>query len=446
MGKVRGVFVLLLCALALGLTPAAGFGQGGTGEPDPEATASLRFAPERLFSEPGPREDDWEPSVAADDSGHVYIAVTRFNGPNACHDCPDAAIILERSKDGGRTWSKPSYLCPCPGVKGQADPVLTTDERGRVFAVWMNNFSVQFARSDDFGRTWKDRDSIDGRLSYSDKPWIGVSDDGEDVYITFNGPGVSEGTPYTVYSHDAGKMWSRPVSGMKTFGLYWFAGGLTVTPDGTVISSQDAYEQDYRGPVLLSVLRSDDGGRTWEQERIAESKQGRRCPDGAGCALGYLGPQMATASDDGGRSYVLWNQTDRAGGPARVYLRWSDDEGETWSPARKVSTAKEGWVDSEFPMIVAAGPGDVRIAWMDNRTGRWNTWYRRSTDGGLTWSATQRLSKLPGGAPYKSPRGFGFPYGDYGQLAVGERGRTHAAWGEGPSYTGPGGVWYTSSR
>jgi hypothetical protein len=105
----------------------------------------------------------------------------------------------------------------------------------------------------------------------------------------------------------------------------------------------------------------------------------------------------------------------------------------------------DGGVDSEFPMIVAAGPGDVRVAWMDNRTGRWNTWFRRSTDGGRTWSGAVRLSDRPGGAPYKSAQGFRFPYGDYGQLAVDGRGRTHAAWGEGPSYTGPGGAWYTRS-
>ncbi len=445
-GRVRGLFVVLICALALGLMPAASFGQDGAEDLEPQAKSSLRFAPERLFSAPGPRQDDWEPSVAADDSGHVYIATTRFNGPNACYDCPDAAIILERSNDGGRTWSKPGYLCPCPGVEGQADPVLVTDDNGRVFATWMNNFSVQFARSDDFGRTWKLRESVDGRLSYSDKPWIATSDGGKDVYITFNGPGPSEGTPYTVYSHDAGKTWSRPISGIKTFGLYWFAGGMTVTPEGTAISSQDAYEQDYRGRTLLSVLRSEDGGQSWEQVRIGESRQGRRCPQGAGCGLGFFGAQMATASDEGGRAYVLWNQNERAGGPAQVYLRWSDDEGETWSPARKVSTAKQARVDSEFPMIVAAGAGDVRIAWMDNRTGEWNTWYRYSRNGGLTWSRAQRLSKRPGGAPYKSPRGFDFPYGDYGQLAVDGRGRTHAAWGEGPSYTGPGGVWYTSNR
>jgi BNR/Asp-box repeat len=391
-------WVVLICALAFGVMPAASFGEDDTvGDDDTDdAEAHSRFAPERLFSTPGRRQDDWEPSVAADDHGHVYIATTRFDGPNACQDCPDPAIVFERS--------------------------------------------------DDFGRTWTDPRPVDGPLRWSDKPWIGVSDDGKDVYITFNGPGRSEGTPYTVYSHDAGATWSRPVGGVRTNGLYWFAGGLTVTPEGTAISSQDAYEQDYKGNVLLYALRSEDGGRSWSRVPIAESRQGRRCPRWAGCGLGFLGPQIAIATDEGGRVYVLWNQTSRSGGPARVYLRWSDDEGETWSPARQVSSSNEDRVDSEFPMIDAAGRGDVRVAWMDNRTGRWNAWYRRSTDGGRTWSGAVRLSDRSDGAPYKSSRGFRFPYGDYGQLAVDGRGRTHATWGEGPNYIGPGGAWYTRSR
>jgi hypothetical protein len=119
----------LICALAFGVMPAASFGQDGPVEAlDTGVEASLRFAPERLFSAPGPRQDDWEPSVAADDFGHVYIATTRFNGTDACRGyCPDPAIVIERSSDGGRTWSGPRFLCTCPGVDGQADPVLVTD-------------------------------------------------------------------------------------------------------------------------------------------------------------------------------------------------------------------------------------------------------------------------------------------------------------------------------
>jgi hypothetical protein len=386
------------------------------------------------------QHDDWEPAIAADDRGHVYWATTRYGGAKACRACPDPAIVYRHSSNNGLTWSKPLFLCKCPGVEGQHDPVLAVDDSGRLFATWMNNYEVSFARSDDFGVTWTRWGSLDGVLRWSDKPWIGVSGDGEDVYMTFNGPGTAPGTPYAVYSHNAGETWSSPIPTRRNK-HYWFASGATVTPDGTVFIAQAVYGQKYTGAVLLFVQRSTDGGRTWNTIGIDRSAQARRCPPGTGCTLGYFGPQIATTSDDRGRVYVAWNASRRRSGLSNLFVRWTDDDGETWSLPHKVE-ATEGRVDHQFPMLAATGDGDVRLAWMDNRTGRWNTWYRRSTNGGASWSPAQKLSNRPGGAPYKRPGGFLFPYGDYGMLAIDSDGNTHATWGEGPSYEGPGGSWH----
>jgi hypothetical protein len=86
---------------------------------------------------------------------------------------------------------------------------------------------------------------------------------------------------------------------------------------------------------------------------------------------------------------------------------------------------------------------------MDDRRGDgddgWNVWYRRSTDGGLTWSGEVRISDARSGTVYKRRRGFDEPYGDYGEIAVTQGGGTIAVWGEGPSYLGPGGSWYNQT-
>jgi hypothetical protein len=77
---------------------------------------------------------------------------------------------------------------------------------------------------------------------------------------------------------------------------------------------------------------------------------------------------------------------------------------------------------------------------------RWNVWYRRSTDGGGTWSAAVKLSDAGSGADYKTPDGFLEVYGDYGEMAITNRGKTIAIWGEGFSWSGPGGVWFNRER
>ena len=105
---------------------------------------------------------------------------------------------------------------------------------------------------------------------------------------------------------------------------------------------------------------------------------------------------------------------------------------------------------NNFP-AVAAGPGrnDFRVVWQGSAAGRtdtWNTWYRRTTDGGATWSAAVRLSDTTTAAPYRHADGYRFPYGDYLELAVDRDGWNHVIWGEGMSYVGPGGSWYTMGR
>jgi hypothetical protein len=128
-----------------------------------------------------------------------------------------------------------------------------------------------------------------------------------------------------------------------------------------------------------------------------------------------------------------------------MWVRTSED-GEDWSDRTEISNGSET-VNNAFPALAAGqAPGDFRIAWQDDRNGRttaWNTWYRRTTDSGRSWGEPVRVSDQSGGAGYKTAAGYAFPYGDYFEIAVDGEDRTHLIWGEGSSYSGPGGTWYT---
>jgi hypothetical protein len=79
----------------------------------------------------------------------------------------------------------------------------------------------------------------------------------------------------------------------------------------------------------------------------------------------------------------------------------------------------------------------------------WNVWYRSSTNGGRVWSSPVKLDDAsPGGGnpAYINADGFAEIYGDYGEIAVTNTGKTFATWGEGFSYTGPGGTWFNLQR
>ena len=105
-----------------------------------------------------------------------------------------------------------------------------------------------------------------------------------------------------------------------------------------------------------------------------------------------------------------------------MWVRTSDDGGDTWSQRISISRPSPD-VTNAFPTVVAGPePGDFRVVWQSSSPGlpgRWNTWYRRTLDGGQTWLVPVRLSDLPDGAPYKTPEGYTFPYGDYLAATVG---------------------------
>lgn len=392
--------------------------------------------------------DDWEPAVAATDDGRVIIATTRYSIKAQCDDCPSPAIVYKTSNDSGATWTVRQRLCRCEGSDGQYDPVFASDDQNRLFVIWLDGYrpGVMFMRSTDWGKSWSQPEAVaTPKVFWSDKPWVDSSDDGEDVYITFNGE--RHGWEWVVASHDAGKTWGTPQlvpHAHPRFSRYSFASGMTVLPDGTALAALNSWRQKYHvGNVLLQVARSDDDGKTWKNIDIEESAHGRECPGFGHCRWGFLGPQIASAADAEGTAYILYNTFDEPNGPSVMRFRSSSDAGLTWSDAIPVAGLSAEGSDELFPIIAATGDGDVRIAWMDNRTGGWNTWYRRSTDGGKTWGQELQLSNRIGGAPYKSETGFHFPYGDYGQMAIDGDNASIVTWGEGPSWYGPGGTWWS---
>ena len=71
----------------------------------------------------------------------------------------------------------------------------------------------------------------------------------------------------------------------------------------------------------------------------------------------------------------------------------------------------------------------------------------RSGDGWQTPGQERATGARPAGAGGDvTANGFAEIYGDYGEIAVTSAGKTIAVWGEGFSYTGPGGTWFNVQR
>jgi hypothetical protein len=404
-----------------------------------KSAAAAGFDSERVWG----AWNDWEPAVAADPvSPFVYQMTTRYNGPAPCKGCKGPWIVFRRSEDGGATWGPDKYVTARKGAFN--DPEIEVASDGTLYAAYLDGYNpgVSFIKSTDRGETWSAPQALTQGAAppaWSDKPILAVSADGRDVYV-----GLNASDSYVVASHNGGTTWSHPVK-TNSDARYWFHTGGTVAPDGTVYFGAVDYSQTYEGDSHVNVLRSSDGGQSWTTTRVDSSAQMPGCAWAAGCYLGFLGPSAAVAVDAAGRVMLAYHAGASAGAAQRMYVRTSAD-GVSWGARVEVGATTTG-VNHAFPALAAGPtPGDFRLAFQDDRNGSrtaWNTWYRRTTNGGGSWSAAARLSDKGSGASYKAAAGYRFPYGDYFEIAVDADGQAHAIWGEGQSYDGPGGSWYT---
>jgi hypothetical protein len=393
--------------------------------------------------------DQWEPAMAADGHGHVYVLYPQYGTTPGCATCTAPSMNLLVSEDNGVSWHSSRTLLPFP--TGQYDPQIVVDpvDRQTLYASWLQNNKrdIVVARSLDYGRNWSFSWAERGREE-TDKPVLTVR--GADVYVGFN----REETFLVAASHDAGQTFRAAVVNPNAEPGSSLAGGATVDPAGNIFFGWTAYarEQMTTRAVSVYISRSSDGGRTWNTLLLDQSSAPPQCA-AQGCENGFLGAQIALASDSAGALYALWNAGAVNGGPEQIFFSSSTTGGATWSARSSVSAAAPG-VEHGFPAIVAGAPGDVRVAWMDTRSSEaghpelplWNTFYRASTNGGATWSSETQLSVPVRNYDYILAGGFRFPFGDYFGLTIDGEGNTHAVWGEGQNYKSPGSIWYTHAR
>jgi hypothetical protein len=171
-----------------------------------------------------------------------------------------------------------------------------------------------------------------------------------------------------------------------------------------------------------AVMRSTDKGDTWsapiEIDRMLTD--GVRDPaDGHAVRTGDLIPQIAV-DDVRGALYVVW-QDDRFTGQEQIAFSRSTDGGLTWSPTRRISTV-EGVNQAFTPTPRVADNGTVAVQYYDFRMDdptttpplTTDTWLLRSTNGGTSWTE-ERI----GTASFDmttAPDALGYFVGDYAGL------------------------------
>src|SRR5579863_4051852 len=246
-----------------------------------------------------PAGDDWEPALAADRYGHVYVLYKHYDvaGQTSCASCA-LHVLLQVSNDRGQSWSVPRPIDPEAVVGGQYDSQLVVDpvDGKTVWASFLQNkkSSIAVMKSTDFGQTWSGPTIVDNLERSTDKDVLAVR--GQTIAVAYN----AIQKIYASVSHDGGQSWTTYLvnNGSTQLGLS-LAGGGGIDSQGNMYFTWAGYTQSGqgKGPVNLYVSESQNGGQTWTLTQVGTSGAPFPCSN---CGFAFLGAQMTmtVGSDD----------------------------------------------------------------------------------------------------------------------------------------------------
>src|ERR1051325_644612 len=196
-------------------------------------------------------------------------------------------------------------------------------------------------------------------------------------------------------SHDGGVTWTTgelPNLTTVTGGDFDRAGDQVAAfgPDGAAYAVSTQFDGQFVPDrrSAIGVLRSDDGGLTWNDPvQIAEDDDLHFFNDNPNMAV-----DTYPTSPHYGRVYVAWLR-EHATPPTIVapfILKWSDDGGRTWSDRHFVSNAG---TNGEGDQVLVQPNGDLTVVWQRiGGSGGYQQGARTSTDGGLTFGPVVKIA------------------------------------------------------
>jgi hypothetical protein len=288
----------------------------------------------------GSNPDAADPWLAFAPNGDLYAESNTFGSGTE-------TVLINKSTDGGLTWSSPSQLNTTadPRLDRHPDkPSITADPThpGYVYAVWnqsnlftgYTNFETVFARTIDGGQTWEPARTIHSAPSAGNE---------------FN--------------------WGHQI---------------VVLPDGTLVCAFTEGEYKNNRQVALTLLRSSDQGQTWSDPISAvvqqplidphiEPPNGTLTDPDTGQAV-EAHPEFESVAVDrtSGNLYAVWLDGRFSNFQYNgIALSMSTDGGFTWSepiqvnqtPSSVPAIDRQAW----NPTVAVAANGTVAVSYYDFR-------------------------------------------------------------------------------
>ena len=335
-----------------------------------------------------------EPSIAVDptDGNKMTIGWRQFNSVSSNFRQGGWGFTT----DGGTTWTFPGVL---ENNVFRSDPVLNSDETGNFFYLSL----LEFFCDDMWGST-------NGGQSWMRLPSEGGSQGGDKQWFTIDRTnGAGHGFQYQAWSTaapcsfgqfnrstDGGVSWQTPLSIPNA--PVW--GTLDVASDGNLfIGGASSFSSPF---WCIRSSNAQNPGVTPTFDQSTQVDLGGSLIFGGAINPGGLAGQSFLAVDRSGGStnnniYMVASVQPFSGGGTDVMFARSTNGGESFSAPQRISDdpvnpSKWHW----FGTLAVAPNGRIDSVWFDTRNAANNTdsqlFYSYSTDGGVTWAPNVAVS------------------------------------------------------
>jgi hypothetical protein len=322
------------------------------------------------------------------------------------------SIGIYSSKDGAETWSRSNFS----GIFGEGDipigggdPILVFDNDGIAHLTWLivsfgstSKWGIYYATSSDGGETWTNQNPVVetefsdifglSDLDFAaDKQWMTADNEIEsphngNVYVVYtNIKNIIDPTPTYEMA------FQKKIAGADSFDA---ANTIILNTDNYALAQFSSIDTDRDGNIFVSFLadndedpnqyslfmvKSTDGGQTFEDEQIIQEINFAEIGNSAGEIEGigdqrlYPCPHIGVDKSGGefdGRLYVAYTSTALAGSQDDgydIYITTSDDQGDSWSTPQIVNDDSDPITEQFYSAINISNEGFVSLAWYDGR-------------------------------------------------------------------------------
>lgn len=390
--------------------------------------------------------DDHECAVAVNPSNpnQVFVACNT-SGPG---------LFAAVSNDGGVTYTHPDPADktiadgdPGQGTPAWCDPTLAWDTFGNLFLTYINGpgNAIDTILSTNGGMTWTPLASFSGSV---DQPTVVAANTSSispvAVWVVWNQSGsmVARGAPVTGLNAVGafGPLQPIPGTGSCSFG------DIAIAPNGAVVQVCQTPVPG-EGPSTILVNTDADGlgaGGFGAPVTASTTNVGGFDFIPAQNARS-IDPESGLAFDNHagsphfGRLYLVYtDETVPENHDTDIMLRFSDDNGGTWSPAIRVNDDPAAPIRSQFLPRIAVDDtsGNILVCWHDCRGSAANTAMQEFCAMATTAGAAPVFSaNVAIGDAASTSTGLGIEFGDYSGLEF-VQGRAYPLWADTSNSTG----------